>query len=102
MQRRQSTPEVEVEDFYDQRSMFWVALRAGVLRRAISQRGTAQERGAVFNAGATSDQRRPISSRPRHWLGSDVAPRVLNETCIPAWPAATVCAGTIENYIISY
>ena len=102
MQKRQCTSGIEVEDFNDQRSMFWVALRAGVLRRAISQRGTAQERGAVFNAGAASDQRRPISSRPRHWLGSDVAPRVLNETCIPAWPAATVCVGTIDNYIISY
>ena len=64
MQRRQSTPEVEVEDFYDQRSMFWVALRAGVLRRAISQRGTAQERGTVFNAGSVLDQRTPILPRP--------------------------------------
>ena len=102
MQKRQSTQEIEVEDFDDQRSMFWVALRAGVLRRAISQRGTAQERGAVFNAGAASDQRTPISSRPCHWLGSNVVPRALNETCIPSWPAGTVRAGTTDNYIISY
>ena len=81
MQKRQTTPGIEVEESDDQGSMFWLALRAGVLRRAISQRGTAQERGAVFNAGAASDQRTPISSRPCHWLGSDVAPRVLNETC---------------------
>ena len=80
MQRRQSAPGIEVEDSDDQRSMFWLALRAGVLRRAISQRGTAQERGAVFNGGATSDQRTPISNKPCHWLGSVVAPRVLNKT----------------------
>ena len=102
MQKRQSTQEIEVEDFDDQRSMFWVALRAGVLRRAISQRGTAQERGAMFNAGAASDQRTPISSRPCHWLGLTAAPRVLNETFIPSRPAATVCAGTSDNYNISY
>ena len=102
MQKRQITPGIEVENFDDQRSMFWLALRAGVLRRAISQRGTAQERGAVFSAGAASDQRTPISRRPCHWLGSDIALRVLNETCNPSWPAATVCAGTTDNYIISY
>ena len=66
MQRRQSTPGIEVDDTDDQRSMFWLALRAGVLRRAISQRGTTQERGALFSAGAASDQRTPISSRPCH------------------------------------
>ena len=90
LQKRQSTPGIEVEDLDDQRSMFWLALRAGVLRRAISQRGTAQERGAVFNAGAASDQRTLISSRPFHWLGSNVAPRVLNETCI--------CRGLLLRY----
>ena len=102
MQKRQITPGIEVENFDGQRSMFWLALRAGVLRRAIGQRGTAQERGALFSAGAASDQRTPISSRPCHWLRSNVVPRVLNETCIPSWPAGTVRAGTTDNYIISY
>ena len=70
MQKRHITPGTEVEDSDDQRSSFWLALRAGVLRRAISQRGTAQERGAVFNAGAASDQRSPISSIDRRTSGA--------------------------------
>ena len=66
MQKRQSTPGIGVEDFDDWRSVFWLALRAGVLRRAISQRSTAQERGAVFNACAVLDQCAPILPRPCH------------------------------------
>ena len=38
----------------------WSALRASVLRRAVSQQGAAQERGAVPSVSAVSGQAAPI------------------------------------------
>ena len=48
----------------------WLALRAGVLRRAVSQSGTAQERRAGINAITVSLGNRGASPKTKSWVSA--------------------------------
>ena len=72
----------------------WLALRAGVLRRAASQSETAQERRAEFNASAVSPGSRGASPKTK----------VSVAACVPSGNSHMSTSGILpnshENYLL--
>ena len=71
--------------------MYWLALRAGVLRRAVSQRGTARERGARFDLCA-APRRSALACQVRQ----RTAPPAATSLCVRLQRAGMVRSGARE------
>ena len=74
----------------------WSALRASALRRAVSQQGTAQERGAVPSVSAVSDQTAPIFVNQANGLAR--SKRRVNKEPIPCILRISARSGETEIY----
>ena len=80
-----------------QHRMYWMALRASVLRRAVSQRSSAHERGSRFDL-CTATRQGSLAFQ----LRQRTAPRAATRLCVPLQRAAIARSGAMEIHTASH